>query len=157
MFALAGCSYSTARTIVTPAEQEAIKADQAFRDATVAVRAMRPADRKLEPVLALVGTPQLRASVSDEFAGTWLDSYDEHSTIKVEQQTSQLVSAGEVAVHTCQRDLTNPVNGDGSAAATSLGTGRLDAIARTFRKRGDGVWIYTAYAADDQICKGVKP
>jgi hypothetical protein len=155
LISVASCSSGNAKPGSSAAEKDALKADQALRDATIAVRAMRPADRKLEPVFALLGTAELRASASSEFAGTWADSYDERSTIIVERQRTAVLPSGEVTVHTCERDRANPIKPGGSPAAAE-GKGVLDASAKTFRKRGDGVWIYTAYAADDRICQGIR-
>jgi hypothetical protein len=129
-------------------ELRAIEADQRIRDATLVVRAMRPEQRDLTPLLELLGTEALRGGAIEFYTVDWANSYEVDGRIDV--------SGDEMVVATCERDWINMINVNGERSVFRGGRASARAVARTFRRSEDGTWVNVAKRQGFEICKGVE-
>lgn len=141
----------------TEAELQAIEADQRIRDAQLAVRAMRPEERDLAPLLSLLPEP-LRGGTAEYYTvvSGWQDAYEVDGQIDVVRQDTRLVSADEVVVVTCERDWINMIFLDGEVSDFRGGYGAVGGVERTFRRSDDGSWSLIDQRQDYDVCKGVE-
>jgi hypothetical protein len=137
-------------------ELRAIEADQRIRDATLVVRAMRPEQRDLTPLLELLGTEALRGGAIEFYTVDWANSYEVDGRIDVVRQRTTVVSEDEMVVATCERDWINMINVNGERSVFRGGRASARAVARTFRRSEDGTWVNVAKRQGFEICKGVE-
>lgn len=159
-FLLGACGARTSTkgvAVKSDAERQAIAADQSIRDAILQIRAMRPAQRDLAPLLDLLGTDDLRAGTVEYYQqlSSWPTSYEVDGRIDVVRQETRNISDVDVVVTTCERDWINMIDVNGARTDFRGTQGFAGAVSRTFRRQDDGTWLNVASADDFEICKGV--
>jgi hypothetical protein len=138
------------------AELAAIAADQQIREAELLIRAMRPEERDLTPLLKLLGTDLREGAIAHyTVESSWPGAYEVDGQIDVVRQTTRVISEDEVVVASCELDWLNMIHLNGEMSSFRGTRAAPRAVSRTFRKSPDGVWVNVSQQEDFEICSGV--